>query len=104
MRVEGLIKFKKIKIKGNEILGVLNFVEKIEKEWVNQTIGFTYNNIKAFEALNKQLKNNEMFEIVGNLCKSEKNFYIKISKLELCKNKYKNLGSDKSDGNLDLTL
>lgn len=107
MRVESVIKLKKIKFQNNNIVGVLYYPENINGKWESNTIGFVMkSDEKKFNSLKKLLEKKELFEISALLCKSDKNYYLKITKIELCKNKYKNLGNEEEqeEDNLRLTL
>lgn len=107
MRVESIIKLKKIKFQNNNIVGVLYYPEFINGNWESNTIGFVMkSDEKKFNSLKKLLEKKELFEIIGTLCKEDKKYYLKITKIELCKNKYKNLGNEEEqeEDNLRLTL
>lgn len=107
MKVESIVKLKKIKFENNEIIGILYYPEFINGKWESNTIGFVMkSDEKKFKSLQKLLEREELFEITAMLCKENKKHYLKITKIELCKSKYKNLGEkiDEEKDNLRLTL
>lgn len=106
MNVNGIVKIKKAKLTNEEtIMGVLYFISKAGKEITNETIGFTYlGNKKKLDALLKKRDESELFELTGRLCKSDKGFYVNISQLEVCSSKYKKLGMENTNGNLELEM
>ena len=87
MITTGLVQIDRMVEEPKVIKGVFNFVS--ERTQTVEKIGFYMkNNGKIMKSLTEFMEKKELLEITGKLFKENKNFYINILDLKLCKTKY----------------
>lgn len=99
MFVNGLVKIKRFKDFPDKklVMGVFKFSSNTTSSI--EEIGFTIpRNDKVLNTLRSSLDNNDFLEITGKLYKKDKVFYIRITSISKCQEKYNLLSQETTIG------